>query len=102
MSITTYSIFDRHFIQEGNYDDAISDEFYWDFFVEYAQRTEFTYGELLESIKKNDPDLFYRIYEEALELFKEENGAESETPENEFQELLEDDYFEDGDEYEGE
>lgn len=102
MSITIYSIFDRHFIKEGNYDDVVSDEFYWDFFVEYAQRTEFTYGELLESIKKNDLDLYYRIYEEALELFKEENGAEFEIPENEFQKLLEDDYFEDTNEYEGE
>ncbi len=102
MSVTIYSLFDFHFINEGNYDDKASDEFDWAFFVEYAQRTEFTYGELLDSIKKHDPDFFNQIFEEALELFKEENGAEYEIPEDEFQELLEDDYFEDGDEYEGE
>ena len=88
MSVTIYSIFDHHFVNEGSYDDKVSDEFDWVFFVEYAQRTEFTHGDLLNSIRKHDPDFFIEYLKRLWNFSKKKTGQSMKYPKMNFKNFL--------------
>ena len=80
MPYTIYNLLGEEYESEEDFEEALYKSFQWDDLVEYCLDTSITLGTILESLKKNDPELFNQIYEEALELFKDDFTSFDEYP----------------------